>query len=177
MYTLGPGETVVGNALDGQPGVDLKDQEGDSPRRMAGRHAALVSTGGELVIRDLESPGGTFVNRQRLLAGQARRLEPGDLIQLASVQLAVKRGRGAARGFAAHGGRAIPGSPARPAAPPLSAGASTSAAVAGAKRHGRDRWRPAGSRFRSRFPAARFAGAGTISWCWQPSTGMRCATS
>ncbi len=38
-YTLGPGETVVGNALNGQPGVDLKDQEGDSPRRMAGRHA------------------------------------------------------------------------------------------------------------------------------------------
>ncbi len=56
--------------------MDLKDQEGDSPRRMAGRHASIVSTGNEVAIRDLESPGGTFVNRQRLLAGQTRRSSP-----------------------------------------------------------------------------------------------------
>jgi len=121
VYKLGPGETVVGNALDGQPGVDLKDQEGDSPRRMAGRHAALDSTGGDLFIRDLESPGGTFVNRQRLLAGQARRVEPGDQIQLGSVQLAAKRVETPSAATAAR--RAAPAaiSPARPAAPPASA--------------------------------------------------------
>jgi hypothetical protein len=90
VYKLGPGETMIGSGLDGQPGLDLKDQEGDSPRRMAGRQAAIVTTGKEVVIRDLDSPGGTFVNRQRLLAGQTRRLEPGDLIQVGSVQLAVK---------------------------------------------------------------------------------------
>ena len=41
---------------------------------MAARHAALSATNEELTIRDLESPGGTFVNQQRLLSGQARRL-------------------------------------------------------------------------------------------------------
>jgi hypothetical protein len=90
VYELEPGETLLGNALDGHPGLDLKDQEGDSPRRMAGRQAAIVVSSKELSIRDLESPGGTFVNRQRLLAGQTRKLAAGDLIQLGSVQLAVK---------------------------------------------------------------------------------------
>ncbi len=126
VYKLGSGETVVGNALNGQPGVDLKDQEGDSPRQMAGRHAALVSTGGELAIRDLESPGGTFVNRQRLLAGQARRLEPGDLIQLASVQLAVKRVEAQSAASPPPVVAPSPVHPLRPAAPPLSAVVSPS---------------------------------------------------
>ena len=72
-------------------GFDLADQESDSPRRMAGRHACITAAGDALSIRDLESPGGTFVNRQRLLAGQARPLQPGDLIQLGGVQLEVKR--------------------------------------------------------------------------------------
>jgi hypothetical protein len=90
-YPLEPGETVMGNALNGGRGLDLVDQEGNSPRKMAGRHAALMSTGQELTIRDLDSPGGTFVNQQRLLAGQARRLVGGDVIQLGSVQLRVKQ--------------------------------------------------------------------------------------
>ena len=88
-YVLEPGETVVGNALNGTKGVDLAEQEGNSPRKMAGRQAALTSTSQELTIRDLESPGGTFVNQQRLLAGQTRRLVPGDVIQLGSVQVRV----------------------------------------------------------------------------------------
>jgi hypothetical protein len=96
VYPVGAAETLLGNALNGGPGLDLLDQEGNSPRRMAGRHAALVASGQDLAIRDLESPGGTFVNRQRLLSGQSRRLEPGDVIQLGSVQLQVKRSAPAA---------------------------------------------------------------------------------
>ncbi len=61
---------------------------------MEGRHALITAAGAELMIRDLDSPGGTFVNRQRLLAGQTRRLQAGDVIQLGSVQLEVKQ-RGA----------------------------------------------------------------------------------
>lgn len=90
-YVVGTGETPIGNALAGASGFDLADQESNSPRRMAGRHACLMVEGEALTIRDLESPGGTFVNRQRLLAGQARRLQAGDLIQLGGVQLQVQR--------------------------------------------------------------------------------------
>ncbi len=90
-YALEPGESILGNALNGERGLDLLDQEGSSPRRMAARHAALSTIRDELSIRDLESPGGTFVNQQRLLAGQSRRLVDGDVIQLGSVQLRVTR--------------------------------------------------------------------------------------
>src|SRR5205823_4591527 len=90
VYALATGETIVGNALNGEPGLDLSEQEGGSPRRMAARHAAIGLTGQELTIRDLDTPGGTFVNRQRLLTGQPRRLQPGDVIQLGGVQLRVE---------------------------------------------------------------------------------------
>jgi hypothetical protein len=120
VYELDHGEIVIGNALDGQPGVDLKDQEGESPRRMAGRHAAIVSTAKDLVIRDLESPGGTFVNRQRLLAGQTRQLAPGDLIQVGSVQLAVKPVKAPPAGSPAQAGVPAPATASRPPTAPVS---------------------------------------------------------
>jgi hypothetical protein len=90
-FVLAAGEATLGNALAGASGIDLGEQEAKSARRMAGRQACLSVNGESLTIRDLESPGGTFVNRQRLLAGQVRPLRTGDLIQLGSVQLEVKR--------------------------------------------------------------------------------------
>jgi hypothetical protein len=91
-FALEPGETVVGNALHGQRGLDLREQEGSSPRRMAACHASILWSSQDISIRDLESPGGTFVNQQRLLSGQARKLSAGDVIQLGGVQLRVKQG-------------------------------------------------------------------------------------
>jgi len=80
---------VLGNAIDGAPGIDLRDQEGASPRRMAGRQAMIEATKDGLSIRDLDSPGGTFVNRRRLLAGQSLAIGPGDEIQIGGVLLRV----------------------------------------------------------------------------------------
>ena len=91
-YPIGPGESPIGNALAGAPGLDLADQEDpSSPRRMAARQACFTATADALSIRDLDSPGGTFVNRQRLLSGQVRALQPGDTVQLGGVQIQVKR--------------------------------------------------------------------------------------
>lgn len=89
VFALSGGDVVLGNALNGAAGLDLRDQEAGSPRRMAARQAAVEMRGAEIAIRDLDSPGGTFVNRQRLLAGQSRRLQPGDEIQLGGVLLRV----------------------------------------------------------------------------------------
>lgn len=89
VFALDRGRSVLGNALGGEAGVDLGDQEGASPRRMAGKQATVDCSAEGLTLRDLDSPGGTFVNRQRLLPGQARRLEAGDLIQLAGLQLRI----------------------------------------------------------------------------------------
>ena len=91
QYVLDVGETIVGNDLGGAHGLDLAEQEGNSPRKMAARHATITSTTKDLMVRDLDSPGGTFVNQQRLLTGQSRRLVAGDVIQLGGVQLRVKQ--------------------------------------------------------------------------------------
>ncbi|MGC8643451.1 MAG: FHA domain-containing protein, partial [Isosphaeraceae bacterium] len=97
--TVEPGESVLGNALAGAPGFDLANQEQpNSPRRMAARQASLTLRDNVLELRDLESPGGTFVNRQRLLSSQSRALQPGDVIQLGGVQLVVDRELTAAPG-------------------------------------------------------------------------------
>ncbi len=90
-YLLETGETILGNAPDRAHVLNLASQEGSALKRLASRHAVLSSSAQELTIRDLESPGGTFVNSQRLLSGQARRLEPGDVIQLGGLQLRVKQ--------------------------------------------------------------------------------------
>ncbi|HEX8202785.1 MAG TPA: FHA domain-containing protein, partial [Isosphaeraceae bacterium] len=75
LYALNGGQIVLGNALGGAPGIDLSDQEGNSPRRMAARQAQLECSTTGVRLRDLDSPGGTFVNRQRVLSGQGRELQ------------------------------------------------------------------------------------------------------
>lgn len=91
-YALRGPETILGNALAGRPGIDLADHEGDSPRRMAAQQASIAATPSGLALRDLDSPGGTFVNRQRVLPGQDLPLRSGDVIQLGGVQLRVVAG-------------------------------------------------------------------------------------
>lgn len=54
---------------------------------MAARQAQLDVLNGAWSIRDLDSPGGTFVNRRRILPGQAVPLVNGDVIQLGAVHL------------------------------------------------------------------------------------------
>jgi len=78
---------VVGNAPGGGPAINLEEQEGASPRRMAGRQIEVKARGGQVEVRDLDSPGGTFVNRRRLLPNTAATLGVGDLLQLGGVQL------------------------------------------------------------------------------------------
>ena len=94
-FVVPQGEVVLGNAAGST--FDLGGQEPEqSPRRMAARHASLQAENGTLSILDLESPGGTFVNRQRILNGQSRPLQDGDVIQLGPLQLkVVKDGSGA----------------------------------------------------------------------------------
>ncbi len=92
-YRIESVSTVLGNALAGASGIDLAAQETDSPRKMAARQAVidLEPVAQKIVLRDLDSPGGTFVNRQRLLPGQGRSLAAGDVIQIGAVQLRVTR--------------------------------------------------------------------------------------
>lgn len=108
-YALNGGEVVLGNALAGASGIDLADQEGSSPKKMAGRQARLECSAGGVALRDLGSPGGTFVNRQRVLANQSKPLSQGDVIQLGGVQLRLIK----------NGTPPTPAAPATPTTAPL----------------------------------------------------------
>ncbi|WP_152050637.1 FHA domain-containing protein [Tautonia marina] len=88
-YPLRPGRVVLGNAPGEAEGLDLSEQEANSPRKMMGRHAAVELSRSGLVLMDLESPGGVFLNRRRVLSGQAQPLSEGDVLQLGGVQLRV----------------------------------------------------------------------------------------
>lgn len=92
VFPVAPGPVVLGNAPGPAKGIDLSSQETGSARRMAAEQARLEHANGSVKMVDLESPGGTFVNRQRLLPGQARVLAAGDVIQLGGVQLRLVEG-------------------------------------------------------------------------------------
>ena len=99
-YPLVGAEVVVGNGRsrsDGVAFVGLADQEGASPRKMAAQHATLTRSGGDgWSIRDLDTPGGTFVNNRRVVPGSSLALNPGDVIQLGAVQVRLNRAASAA---------------------------------------------------------------------------------
>ncbi len=91
-FALGRGLLVLGRGPRDRGAIDLSGQEGSTLRPMEVRHASLESSDFGLVLRDLESPGGTFVNRRRVLPGQGLTLQAGDVIQLGSVQLRLIEG-------------------------------------------------------------------------------------
>ena len=88
-FALADGTVLLGNSLRGEPGIDLASQEVNSPRKMAARQAQIYVMNGSLTLRDLGSPGGTFVDRRRVPPGSDLPLKEGDVIQLGGVQLRV----------------------------------------------------------------------------------------
>lgn len=86
VYALNGNAVVLGNDPGPEPSINLADQEENSPRRMAAQQARIDRRDGAIVLRDAGSPGGTFINRRRLLPDQVRRLSAGDVIRLGGVQ-------------------------------------------------------------------------------------------
>lgn len=86
-FALITGRNVVGR----QPGngirVDLTDQEPPDAYRLSREHACIHVDFHGLVIEDLGSQNGTFVNRNRVPPGGRRAIRAGDIIQVGTVQL------------------------------------------------------------------------------------------
>jgi len=120
-YALERGETTVGNGPWSPGYLSLADQEGPSPRRMVAKQAAIRLEGDAVAIRDLDSPGGTFVNRRRLFTGQEQALAPGDVVQLGAVQLVVRHERAEAARPPAPPAASKPAPPSRPQPTPAAA--------------------------------------------------------
>jgi pSer/pThr/pTyr-binding forkhead associated (FHA) protein len=70
--------------------IDLEDQEPPDRIWTSRQHALISFEEGGLMIEDLNSANGTFVNRARIYPGQKRPLNVNDVIQIGTVQMKVQ---------------------------------------------------------------------------------------
>jgi hypothetical protein len=86
VYT---GRNVIGRFADRPVDIDLTAIEPDGQVWSSRRHACLTLDRTLLVIEDLNSLNGTWVNGARVRAGGALPLKAGDVIQIGVAQLRV----------------------------------------------------------------------------------------
>ena len=70
------------------PDIDLTDLDPD--KTLSRRHARLTRTSAGFVLREEEGRNGTFVNGDRLVAGQQVKLEEGDRVRFGLVELVFR---------------------------------------------------------------------------------------
>jgi hypothetical protein len=81
VYPIHRSPTTLGRSPDND--IILDD------RRVSRHHAQLAATGGSLLLRDLKSANGTWVNGGRITE---RELQSGDLVSLGGLELVFRRG-------------------------------------------------------------------------------------
>ncbi len=91
-FPLMPGKNYLGRTGEKPIDMDLTGQEPIERIWTSRQHAVVEFEDGGLAVEDLVSLNGTFVNRTRLHPGQPRGLQPGDIVQVGTVQLRVEMG-------------------------------------------------------------------------------------
>jgi hypothetical protein len=86
-YPIYEGHNFIGRADEKPVDIDLDDQEPPDRVWSSRQHALVTFEDGKLMIEDLNSANGTFVNRTRIYPGQKRDLAVGDVIQVGTVQM------------------------------------------------------------------------------------------
>jgi hypothetical protein len=81
VYPVHRSPTTLGRSPDND--IILDD------RRISRHHAQLVAVGESLLLRDLQSANGTWVNARRVVEQE---IQSGDLVSLGGVELVFKRG-------------------------------------------------------------------------------------
>lgn len=81
------GKNVLGRTVQQPVDIDLTAQEPMERVWASRQHTCIQFDGRVVLIEDLNSLNGTFVNRTRLFPGQQRVLQPNDVIQIGTVQM------------------------------------------------------------------------------------------
>jgi hypothetical protein len=90
-YPIFEGANVIGRADEKPVEIDLEFQEAQDRIWSSRQHAVIVCNNGSLVIEDLNSTNGTYVNRSRVRPGTKPALKANDIIQIGEAQLKVLR--------------------------------------------------------------------------------------
>ncbi len=88
-YPVLEGRNYIGRCADRPVDIDLDGQEPIERIWTSRQHAVITWDRGVMVIEDLNSLNGTFVNRARIHPGQRQVLQAGDVVQIGTVQLRV----------------------------------------------------------------------------------------
>jgi len=88
-YPVYEGANYIGRSDENPVDIDLDDQEPQERSWISRQHCLLTLGNDELVVEDLNSANGTYVDRQRVAPGQKRGLAPGNVIQLGTIHLKV----------------------------------------------------------------------------------------
>jgi hypothetical protein len=86
-YPIYEGRNTAGRFADKPVDIDLISQESADQIWCSRRHAVFTLDGSAVSVEDLNSLNGTWVNGARIHAGQPRQLQPGDVVQIGTVQM------------------------------------------------------------------------------------------
>lgn len=89
LYPIYPGQNYLGRADDLCVDIDLDDQERHEWIWSSLQHAMLTCQDDKLMVEDLKSANGTYVNRNRVVRGKKQQLALGDTIQVGTVLMKV----------------------------------------------------------------------------------------
>ena len=89
-YPVYEGPNYIGRSDENPVDIDLDDQEPQERSWISRQHALITFANDELVVEDLNSANGTYVNRGRVAPGQKRGLAPDDVLQVGTIHLKVK---------------------------------------------------------------------------------------
>jgi hypothetical protein len=88
-YPVYEGLNFIGRADEKPVDIDLEEQEPPDRIWCSRQHACIAFENDQLLIEDLNSANGTYVNRTRVYPGQKKPLAIGDVVQIGNVQLKV----------------------------------------------------------------------------------------
>jgi len=88
-YMIYEGLNFVGRADEKPVDIDLEEQEPPDRIWCSRQHACISWEDNQLLIEDLNSANGTYVNRTRVYPGQKRPLAVNDIVQIGNVQMKV----------------------------------------------------------------------------------------
>ncbi|MBN9120021.1 MAG: FHA domain-containing protein [Planctomycetes bacterium] len=86
-YPIYEGRNTIGRFADKPVDIDLVCQESTEQIWCSRQHAFVTFDKKAVVIEDLNSLNGTWVNGVRIHAGQPKQLRHGDVVQIGTVQM------------------------------------------------------------------------------------------
>jgi hypothetical protein len=86
-YPIYEGRNTIGRFADKPVDIDMMNQESAEQIWCSRQHAVVIFDGSAVSIEDCNSLNGTWLNGQRVGAGQRRLMKSGDVLQVGTVQM------------------------------------------------------------------------------------------